>query len=120
MYAEAYDVVLNGYELGGGSLRIYQRDVQEDMFSALGFTKESAQEQFGFLMDALEYGFPPHGGIALGLDRLIMLLAKKDNIREVIAFPKNNRAVDLMTDAPGTVSNDQLEELHLAVKPEEK
>ncbi|MEG2709058.1 MAG: aspartate--tRNA ligase, partial [Vagococcus sp.] len=120
VYAEAYDVVLNGYELGGGSLRIYQRDVQEDMFSALGFTKESAQEQFGFLMDALEYGFPPHGGIALGLDRLIMLLAKKDNIREVIAFPKNNRAVDLMTDAPGTVSNDQLEELHLAVKPEEK
>ncbi|MBO0476494.1 aspartate--tRNA ligase [Vagococcus sp. DIV0080] len=120
VYAEAYDVVLNGYELGGGSLRIYQRDVQEDMFSALGFTKESAQEQFGFLMDALEYGFPPHGGIALGLDRLIMLLAKKDNIREVIAFPKNNRAVDLMTDAPGTVSNDQLEELHLAVKLEEK
>lgn len=120
VYAEAYDVVLNGYELGGGSLRIYQRDVQEDMFSALGFTKESAQEQFGFLMDALEYGFPPHGGIALGLDRLIMLLAKKDNIREVIAFPKNNRAVDLMTDAPGTVSEDQLEELHLSIQLEEK
>ena len=120
VYAEAYDVVLNGYELGGGSLRIYQRDVQEDMFAALGFTKESAQEQFGFLMDALEYGFPPHGGIALGLDRLIMLLAKKDNIREVIAFPKNNRAIDLMTDAPGTVSTDQLDELYLSIKPEEK
>ena len=120
VYAEAYDVVLNGYELGGGSLRIYQRDVQEDMFTALGFTKESAQEQFGFLMDALEYGFPPHGGIALGLDRLIMLLAKKDNIREVIAFPKNNRAIDLMTDAPGTVSEDQLVELHLSIQSEEK
>lgn len=120
VYAEAYDVVLNGYELGGGSLRIYQRDVQEDMFNALGFTKESAQEQFGFLMDALEYGFPPHGGIALGLDRLIMLLAKKDNIREVIAFPKNNKAVDLMTEAPGTVSQDQLDELHLNIQFEEK
>ncbi len=120
VYAEAYDVVLNGYELGGGSLRIYQREIQEDMFKALGFTKESAQEQFGFLMDALEYGFPPHGGIALGLDRLIMLLAKKDNIREVIAFPKNNRAVDLMTDAPGTVSAAQMEELHLNIVTDEK
>lgn len=120
VYAEAYDVVLNGYELGGGSLRIYQRDVQEDMFKALGFTKESAQEQFGFLMDALEYGFPPHGGIALGLDRLIMLLAKKDNIREVIAFPKNNRAVDLMTDAPGVVSKAQMEELHLDIVTDKK
>lgn len=120
VYAEAYDIVLNGYELGGGSLRIYQREVQEDMFNALGFTKESAQEQFGFLMDALEYGFPPHGGIALGLDRLIMLLAKKDNIREVIAFPKNNRGIDLMTNAPGTVSEDQLEELHLNITTDEK
>ncbi|MGY3765799.1 aspartate--tRNA ligase [Vagococcus vulneris] len=120
VYAEAYDVVLNGYELGGGSLRIYQRDVQEDMFAALGFTKESAQAQFGFLMDALEYGFPPHGGIALGLDRLIMLLAKKDNIREVIAFPKNGRAMDLMTDAPSTVSPLQLFELNLDITAEDK
>ncbi|MGO2083830.1 aspartate--tRNA ligase [Vagococcus sp.] len=115
VYAQAYDVVLNGYELGGGSLRIYKREVQEDMFAALGFTKESAQEQFGFLMDAMEYGFPPHGGIALGLDRLVMLLAKKDNIREVIAFPKNGKAMDLMSDAPSTVSDLQLFELNLDV-----
>lgn len=119
-YAQAYDVVLNGYELGGGSLRIYQRDLQEKMFEALGFTKESAASQFGFLLDALEYGFPPHGGIALGLDRLVMLLAKKDNIRDVIAFPKNSRAADLMTSAPSTPSADQLEELSLRVTKEEK
>lgn len=114
--AQAYDVVLNGYELGGGSLRIYRRDMQEAMFNVLGFTKESAQEQFGFLMDALDYGFPPHGGIALGLDRLVMLLAGEDNIREVIAFPKNGSAMDTMTQAPSPVSEQQLQELSLKIR----
>ena len=87
VYAEAYDIVLNGYELGGGSLRIHQRDVQEQMFETLGFSRREMEEQFGFLLTALDYGFPPHGGIALGLDRLVMLLAGEENIREVIAFP---------------------------------
>ena len=114
--AQAYDIVLNGYELGGGSLRIYRRDMQEAMFEVLGFTKESAQEQFGFLMDALDYGFPPHGGIALGLDRLVMLLAGEDNIREVIAFPKNGSAMDTMTQAPSPVSEQQLQELSLKIR----
>ena len=114
--AQAYDIVLNGYELGGGSLRIYRRDMQEAMFNVLGFTKESAQEQFGFLMDALDYGFPPHGGIALGLDRLVMLLAGEDNIREVIAFPKNGSAMDTMTQAPSPVSEQQLQELSLKIR----
>ena len=114
--AQAYDIVLNGYELGGGSLRIYRRDMQEAMFNVLGFTKESAQEQFGFLMDALDYGFPPHGGIALGLDRLVMLLAREDNIREVIAFPKNGSAMDTMTQAPSPVSEQQLQELSLKIR----
>ena len=114
--AQAYDIVLNGYELGGGSLRIYRRDMQEAMFNVLGFTKESAQEQFGFLMDALDYGFPPHGGIALGLDRLVMLLAWEDNIREVIAFPKNGSAMDTMTQAPSPVSEQQLQELSLKIR----
>lgn len=115
VYAEAYDVVLNGYELGGGSSRIHTRELQEQMFAALGFTKEEAEDQFGFLLDALEYGFPPHGGIALGLDRLVMLLAGKDNIREVIAFPKNGKAADPMTEAPSLVSPLQLFELSLDV-----
>ena len=114
--AQAYDIVLNGYELGGGSLRIHRRDMQEAMFNVLGFTKESAQEQFGFLMDALDYGFPPHGGIALGLDRLVMLLAGEDNIREVIAFPKNGSAMDTMTQAPSPVSEQQLQELSLKIR----
>lgn len=114
--AQAYDIVLNGYELGGGSLRIYRRDMQEAMFNVLGFTKESAQGQFGFLMDALDYGFPPHGGIALGLDRLVMLLAGEDNIREVIAFPKNGSAMDTMTQAPSPVSEQQLQELSLKIR----
>ncbi|WP_265456221.1 aspartate--tRNA ligase [Enterococcus sp. HY326] len=115
VYAEAYDIVLNGYELGGGSLRIHTRELQEKMFETLGFTKESAVEQFGFLLDALEYGFPPHGGIALGLDRLVMLLAGEDNIREVIAFPKNGKAADVMTEAPSLVSPLQLFELNIDV-----
>jgi len=120
VYAEAYDVVLNGYELGGGSLRIYKREIQEQMFEVLGFTRESAQEQFGFLLDAMEYGFPPHGGIALGLDRLVMLLAGKDNIREVIAFPKNGKAMDLMVSAPSSVSPLQLFELNIDVTATEE
>lgn len=114
--AVAYDIVLNGYELGGGSLRINQKDTQERMFKALGFSSESAQEQFGFLLEAMDYGFPPHGGLAIGLDRFVMLLAGKDNIREVIAFPKNNKASDPMTQAPSLVSEQQLEELSLTVE----
>ncbi|HFH7189028.1 TPA: aspartate--tRNA ligase [Streptococcus agalactiae] len=114
--AVAYDIVLNGYELGGGSLRINQKDTQERMFKALGFSAESAQEQFGFLLEAMDYGFPPHGGLAIGLDRFVMLLAGKDNIREVIAFPKNNKASDPMIQAPSLVSEQQLEELSLTVE----
>ena len=113
--AVAYDIVLNGYELGGGSLRINQKDMQERMFKALGFTAESAKEQFGFLLEAMDYGFPPHGGVAIGLDRFVMILAGKDNIREVIAFPKNNKASDPMTQAPSTVSGAQLDELALHI-----
>lgn len=115
VYAQAYDIVLNGYELGGGSLRIHTRELQEKMFETLGFTKEAATEQFGFLLDALDYGFPPHGGIALGLDRLVMLLAGEENIREVIAFPKNGKAMDPMNNAPSKVSPLQLFELNIDV-----
>lgn len=113
--AVAYDIVLNGYELGGGSLRINHKDLQERMFKALGFTAEAANDQFGFLLEAMDYGFPPHGGLALGLDRFVMLLAGKDNIREVIAFPKNNKATDPMTQAPSLVSDQQLAELNLKI-----
>lgn len=111
--ADAYDIVLNGYEIGGGSIRINQRKLQEDMLSVLGFSQEEAYSQFGFLLDALDYGFPPHGGIAFGLDRLVMILANENNIREVIAFPKNGKAMDPLTDAPSLVSNGQLDELGL-------
>ena len=113
--AVAYDIVLNGYELGGGSLRINQKALQERMLKALGFSQEAANEQFGFLLEAMDYGFPPHGGLALGLDRFVMLLAGKENIREVIAFPKNNKATDPMTQAPSLVSSQQLSELNLKI-----
>ena len=117
--AIAYDIVLNGYELGGGSLRINQKDLQERMFQALGFSAEEANDQFGFLLEAMDYGFPPHGGLAIGLDRFVMLLAGEENIREVIAFPKNNKATDPMTQAPSTVALKQLEELSLQVEEDE-
>ena len=115
-YAKAYDVVCNGYELGGGSIRIHDQAIQQKVFEVLGFTKEKAKAQFGFFLEALEYGTPPHGGIALGVDRLIMLLTKTTNIRDVIAFPKTASAQDLMSQAPGEVSEAQLEELHLRIK----
>lgn len=111
--AQAYDIVLNGYEVGGGSMRIYRREVQEKMFSALGFTLEEAKERFGFFLDAFDYGTPPHGGIAFGLDRLIMLLTGRTNLRETIAFPKTASATDLLTDAPSGVEHKQLEDLHI-------
>jgi len=113
--AQAYDIVLNGYELGGGSLRIFEKDIQEKMFEKLGFTKEEAYEQFGFLLDAFEYGTPPHGGIAIGLDRLIMLLSGRTNLRDTIAFPKTASASCLLTNAPSEVSEVQLNDLHLAL-----
>ncbi|MCU6711135.1 aspartate--tRNA ligase [Paenibacillus sp. J5C_2022] len=120
--AQAYDLVLNGYEVGGGSMRIYKRDVQEQMFKALGFSMEEAQEKFGFLLDAFEYGTPPHGGIAFGFDRLVMLLAGRTNLRETIAFPKTASATDLLCDAPSEVEASQLEQLHIrtVVKPKQQ
>ena len=117
--AEAYDIVLNGTELGGGSVRIHQNDVQEKMFTALGFTVEEAHDRFGFLLDAFQYGVPPHAGLAYGLDRLIMLMVGADSIRDVIAFPKVKDASDLMTDAPTAVDDAQLAELGLTVVQEE-
>ena len=114
--AKAYDIVLNGHEIGGGSVRIYQSDIQEKMFEVLGFTKEEAYERFGFLLNAFKFGVPPHAGLAYGLDRLIMLMAKEDNIRDVIAFPKVKDASCLMTEAPSIVDNKQLIELGIDVK----
>ena len=116
--AKAYDIVLNGNEIGGGSVRIHQDDIQERMFEALGFTKEAAHEQFGFLLDAFKYGVPPHAGLAYGLDRLVMLMAKVDSIRDVIAFPKVKDASCLMTQSPSAVSEVQLKELELEIRPE--
>ncbi len=115
--AKAYDLVLNGTEIGGGSIRIYQKEIQEKMFNILGFSTEQAYERFGFMLEAFKYGVPPHGGVAYGLDRLAMLLTGADSIRDVIAFPKVKDASCPMTDAPGTVDNKQLEELGLAIKP---
>src|SRR5205814_3882652 len=112
----AYDIVLNGTELGSGSIRIHQQEVQKEIFRALGMTDDEAKSRFGFFLDALEYGTPPHGGIALGLDRIVMLLAGADSLREVIPFPKTAKAVDLMVDAPTPVSDAQLKELGIKVK----
>jgi len=113
--AQAYDLVLNGFELGGGSLRIYEREMQEKMFRTLGFSDEEAKEQFGFLLEAFEYGTPPHGGVAFGLDRLVMLLAGRTNLRDTIAFPKTASASCVLTDAPSPVSESQLKDLHVSV-----
>ena len=113
--AQAYDVVLNGVEIGGGSIRINIPEVQQRIFSLLGISKEEADTKFSFLVDALKYGAPPHGGLALGLDRIMMLLLKKKSIRDVIAFPKTTRGQCLMSNAPSPVSSDQLRELHLKV-----
>lgn len=115
--AKAYDIVLNGTELGGGSVRIHQDDIQEKMLEVLGFTKERAYEQFGFLLNAFKYGVPPHAGLAYGLDRMVMLMMQCDSIRDVIAFPKVKDASCLMTEAPGIVDEKQLEELALSVNP---
>lgn len=109
----AYDIVYNGTELGGGSVRIHSSEVQKKIFKALGLTEEEAQEKFGFMVNALQYGTPPHAGLAIGLDRLVALLARTDSIRDVIAFPKNAGAKDLMSDAPGVASLQQLRELHI-------
>ena len=114
-YSKAYDIVINGYEAGGGSIRIHDAKVQEKMFEALELTNEDIEEKFGFFVQALQYGTPPHGGLALGLERLTMILAGTENIRDVIAFPKTASATDLMSDCPNTVSESQLEELHIRV-----
>ena len=117
--SEAYDLVLNGFELGGGSMRIYDVTEQKKIFSILGINNEEAQQKFGFFLDALEYGCPPHGGIAFGLDRIVMLMTGEESIRDVIAFPKTQSAMCLMTDAPDKILNEELEELSIKSTIEE-
>ena len=119
VYSYAYDIVINGYEAGGGSLRIYDQDVQEKIFKVLGFTQEDIQNKFGFFVESLKYGTPPHGGFALGLDRLSMILSGTDNIRDVIAFPKNLAATDPVTNAPYEVDPEQLDNLGICIKKED-
>ena len=114
--ANAYDMVLNGYELGGGSLRIYDAQMQEKIFTVLGFSEEDIEERFGFFVHAFQYGTPPHGGLAFGLDRIAMILTQSDSIRDVIAFPKNANAKCPMSEAPTPVDQAQLDELHLSVE----
>jgi aspartyl-tRNA synthetase len=116
MKSQAYDLVLNGSEIGGGSIRIHRSDIQEQVFEVLGIGKKEAQEKFGFLLEALSYGAPPHGGIAFGIDRVIQLMAGADSIREVIAFPKNKAGMDMMLNAPSGLSKGQLDEVHVSVK----
>ena len=117
MLAKAYDVILNGWELGGGSIRIHRSDLQDRLFTALGISKEEAQAQFGHMLEAFQYGAPPHGGIALGIDRVVAIYADTTSIRDVIAFPKTAAGTDLMLDSPSQVSEAQLAELHIMLRP---